>query len=120
MSLLSAPEAARDRSLARDAAATFALLALVGGAAGLSLCRGRGAPDAEAACARILDRYVEMRQFASDPKAPHHLVEEKKEDARKVALQGGALLRCASSLSAESAACAEKAHSADELERCFP
>ena len=120
MPLLTALDEARHRSVARDAAATLAILTLVGGAAGLSLCRGRAAPEAEAACAQILDRYVEMRQFAADPKASRHLVEEKKQDARVLALRDGALLRCTRSLSAESAACAEKAHSADELERCFP
>lgn len=112
--------ASEPRDIKRDAAATIAVLALLGGAVTISMCRGHGAEDVETACARILDRYVEMRQFASDPKAPHHLVEEKKEEARALAIREGALARCARSLSAESAACADKAHSADELERCFP
>lgn len=104
----------------RDAAATVAILGLLAAATTVAMCRGRGADEADAACARILDRYVEMRQFASDPKAPHHLVEEKKIEARALAIREGALGRCSRSLSAESAACADKALSADELERCFP
>ena len=108
------------RDLRRDAGATLAIVGLVAVAVGFSFCRGARPADVDERCARILDKYVELRQRAADPKAPLHVVEERQEDARKLALQGDALLRCAQSMSVDSAACADKAQTADELERCFP
>lgn len=108
------------KSAARTAAATIAIVGGLTLAVFAAMCRGRGPEDADEKCARILDRYVELRQRAVDPKTPGFLVEEKQRDARVAAGQEGALLRCARSISAESAACADKANTADELERCFP
>ena len=116
-----AAESARaERDLRRDAGATIAIVVLFGGAVGLSLCTGPRPDDAHERCAVILDKYVELRQRAADPKAPLHVFEEKRDDARKLALEGGELLRCTRSISVESAACADRAQTADEIERCFP
>jgi hypothetical protein len=104
----------------RAAAATLAIVGGVGFAAFVSMCRGRAPDDVEERCTRILDRYVELRQRATDPKAPHFVLEEKQHDARELALREGALVRCARSISVDSATCADKAQTADELERCFP
>jgi hypothetical protein len=111
---------APERDLRRDAGATIAIVGLVSVAVSFSLCRGAPPDDADERCARILDKYVELRQRVADPKAPLHVLEEKQEDARKLALRDGALVRCARAISVESAACADKAQTADELERGFP
>lgn len=108
------------KSAARTAAATIAIVGCVGVAVFAAMCRGAAPDGADEKCARILDRYVELRQRAVDPKTPGFLVEEKQRDARAAAGQEGALLRCTRSISVESAACADKANTADELERCFP
>jgi hypothetical protein len=109
-----------ERDLWRDAGATLGIVGLVVVAVSFSFCRGARPDDADERCARILDKYVELRQRAADPKAPLHVVEEKQEDARKLAIRDGALVRCTRAISVDSAACADKAQSADELERCFP
>ncbi len=109
------------KSAARSAAATIAIVGGVALAVFATMCRGAAPDGADEKCARILDRYVELRQRAVDPKTPSFLVEEKQRDARAAAAgQEGALLRCSRSISVESAACADKANTADELERCFP
>lgn len=111
---------AERKSARRTAAATIAIVGAAGIAVFAATCRGAPPDGAEEKCARILDRYVELRQRAVDPKSPGFLVEEKQRDARALAVQEGALVRCTRSISVESAACADKANSADELERCFP
>jgi hypothetical protein len=114
------PSAQERNTAARTAAATIAIVAAATLAVFATMCRGAAPDGAEERCARILDRYVELRQRAVDPKTPGFLVEEKQRDARAAAGQEGALLRCTRSISVESAACADKANTADELERCFP
>jgi hypothetical protein len=104
----------------RDIAATLAILLGFGGAATLALCRGRPAENARARCESILDRYVELRQRAAEPSILEHVVVSRREEARARAHEKGALARCMRSLSEDSAACAERAPTADELERCFP
>ncbi len=109
-----------DRGARLDAAATVAIVATIAIAVFVGTCRGPAAQRSEERCAAILDRYVELRERAVDPRPRSHLIAEHQEASRELAARAGELRRCAESISSASAECAEKAHSADELERCFP
>jgi hypothetical protein len=73
----------------------------------------------EEECARLLDRFVAFRVLAADPKASPFSIEAKQAAARESLSTADALASCSAKLTEESAACADRADSADELERCF-
>jgi hypothetical protein len=71
-------------------------------------------------CRALLERSVELRIRAAEPKAAIPDVERRKAEALVVAERDGSLARCEASLGRESAECAEHAPTADAFERCFP
>ncbi|HTJ83607.1 MAG TPA: hypothetical protein VL400_17930 [Polyangiaceae bacterium] len=77
-------------------------------------------PDAEASCARMLDRYVELRERAADPKSTPAQIASAQVEARVAAARRGDTARCEERLSPETEACASRANTDSELEQCFP
>ncbi len=102
----------------RDVVATGLLL--VGLATTVVILGVRRGERAPAECAPLLDHYVELRMRAAYEKLPPALVEEKQEQSRRAERAAEAMGDCARRLTTETAECALKAPSADELERCFP
>lgn len=101
----------------RDLAATAAIVMLTIGIVLGSTWGARHAHPAEE-CARLLDRFVAFRMLAADPSASPFTIEARQAAARE-SLSADALESCSAKLTEESAACADRAETADELERCF-
>lgn len=117
MSVLSESERGRQRTL-RDLAATGAIVTLtIGFVLGSTWGVRHAHPEEE--CARLLDRFVAFRMLAADPKASARTIESRQAAARDNLSTADALASCSAKLTEESAACADRAESADELERCF-
>jgi len=104
---------------ARDMLASIATMALLIGAVLVSVFSGATPEGSTQRCAALLDRFVELRLLAVNPKTSPFVVEQKQTEARAEAERSRALEQCERSLTEDSAACADRAHSADELERCF-
>lgn len=111
---------ARRAATARALGATAAIVCLVSGAVIVHVLISARPIASEARCEALLDRFVELRVRADNPKASDYLVEQRKTEARASAEQSQSLERCRKGLTEEAAACADRATSADELERCFP
>jgi hypothetical protein len=116
---VSEPTDADVSGAARDMSASVATISLVIGAVLVSIFSGRAADGTSERCVALLDRFVELRLLAADPKTTPLVVEEHQAEAREQARRSHALERCQRRLTQDSAACADRAHSADELERCF-
>lgn len=91
--------------------ALLSLLALAG-------CK-RGAKPTKDECDRLLDRYTEALLRADGHKPSPQEVEKAAGVARERAATHAAFQRCTSDVSRESMDCAQKAYSADEIERCL-
>jgi hypothetical protein len=81
---------------------------------------GEKAPDADAQCTRLLEKYATLRQKNADEKSSEKLLESKAQSALETARVTGALERCKSSLTTEVLACAETAGHVNQFEQCFP
>jgi hypothetical protein len=111
-------DARRVALTARDLGATAGIVALTIGVVFASTWGARHAhPEEE--CARLLDRFVAFRVLAADPKANAFTIEARQAAARDGLTTANALASCSAKLTEESAACADRAETADELERCF-
>lgn len=116
---MSDPSDAVDARATRDMAASVAAMALVIGAASFSIFAGAAPDGAPERCALLLDRFVELRLLAANPRTSPGVIEQQQAGAREEAERSRALERCQRHLTKDSAACADRAQSADELERCF-
>lgn len=94
--------------------------ALIALAAALALvaCR-RGPPPSADECARLLDRYTAALLRADGHKPTSAEQERATTGARARAATHPAFQRCTREVSRESLDCAERAWSADEIERCL-
>jgi len=99
-------------------AATSAIVLLTIGLVFVSTWGNRAARPEEQ-CARLLDRFVAFRTLAADPKASVPAIELRQAEARQSLTATDALAKCSSKLTEESAECADRANTVDELERCF-
>lgn len=102
----------------RDLAATAGVVVLTIGFV-LGSTWGMRPAHPEEECARLLDRFVAFRLLAADPKASSFTIETKQAAARESLSTADALASCSAKLTEESAVCADRAETADELERCF-
>ncbi|MBL8744478.1 MAG: hypothetical protein JNK04_25395 [Myxococcales bacterium] len=103
---------------ARDLGATAAIVLItIGFVLGSTWGVRHAHPEEE--CARLLDRFVAFRILAADPQANPYTIESRQAAARESLSTADALASCSAKLTEESAACADRAESADELERCF-
>jgi hypothetical protein len=117
VSVLTDDARGRSRTL-RDLAATWGIVMLtIGVVLGSTWGVRHAHPEEE--CARLLDRFVAFRMLAADPKASAFTIESRQAAARESLSTVDALASCSAKLTEESAACADRAESADELERCF-
>lgn len=116
----SAPESTSDSTRIKNLAATAGVVTIIVGAVILQVCSGSSPNEAEARCDALLDRFVELRVRAANPKASEHFLEERKQAAKDQAERTQALETCREQLTEDMATCAEKAMSADQLEQCFP
>ncbi|NUP06309.1 MAG: hypothetical protein HOW73_09650 [Polyangiaceae bacterium] len=105
---------------ARNLAATIAVVTLLVGAVIFEVCSGSAPDRPEARCEALLDRFVELRVRAANPKASDYVLEQAKSEARIEAERTEALQTCRERLTEDAAACAERALTADQLEQCFP
>ena len=116
MSLLSEAERRPQRTLRNLAATAGIVMLTIGTVLGSTWGVRHAHPEEE--CARLLDRFVAFRMLAADPKANAFTIQSRQAAARE-SLSTDALASCSAKLTEESAACADRAESADELERCF-
>ncbi len=102
----------------REVTATAVIVAgLAVAAFVLGARRGELAPGQ---CEPVLERYVELRVRASYEKVTSSVLEEMEDRSKRGVKAAEAMGDCARHLTQETADCAMKAPSADELERCFP
>lgn len=101
-----------------DAVATLSVL-LVLGAATAFLAWPRSVDD-ESKCRALFDRWTELRIRQAEPSVAGAELEHRKESARSTAARGDAYARCVQHADRDALLCSERAHSIDELERCFP
>lgn len=103
----------------RDLVASLSLVGLVVCVVVFQMCGQRPPKDAEERCAALLDRFVELRVRDTNPKASDYVIEQRQVEARAQAKRVHVLELCQDRLTDVSAACAEKATNADDLERCL-
>ena len=106
--------------VARNLIGSAAIIALIIGATGLQVCSGTRPEQPEARCEALLDRFVELRERAANPKASPGDVERRKSEARANTERDQALESCQRGLTEDTLACAEAAVNINQLEQCFP
>lgn len=111
--------ASRPDTNLRDLVASSSLVGLVVCVVVLQMCGDRRPKDADEKCLALLDRFVELRVRDANPKASDYLIEQRQAEARVQAKRVNVLELCRDRLTDVSAACAEKATNADDLERCL-
>lgn len=103
-----------------DVLATLVIVLLViGVVAGRAVLRRLSPRPPAEACVALLDRYVELVLRSATPEPAASDVAERKAMAREAAGERG-FVRCEADLTQAEVACALKAGSADDLERCLP